>query len=106
MHSTLCNFFVAMTLFPEVQRKAQVELDTIVGPSRLPDFTDRDKLPYINAIVKEILRWNNVGPLGIAHSNTSDAEYEGYFIPANSAILVNVWYEHTLDLMSNDVPHS
>ena len=53
-----------MALYPEVQKKAQAEIDAVVGPNRLPDFHDRPSLPYINAVVKESSRWNLVGPLG------------------------------------------
>ena len=53
-----------MALYPEVQKKAQAEIDAVVGPNRLPDFHDRPSLPYINAIVKESSRWNLVGPIG------------------------------------------
>ena len=53
-----------MALYPEVQKKAQAEIDAVVGPNRLPDFQDRPSLPYINAIVKESARWNLVAPLG------------------------------------------
>ena len=58
------GFFLAMALYPEVQKKAQAEIDTVVGPHRLPDFEDRPSLPYINAIVKESMRWHLVAPLG------------------------------------------
>ena len=54
-----------MALYPEVQKKAQAEIDAVVGPNRLPDFHDRPFLPYINAVVKESSRWNLVTPLGI-----------------------------------------
>ena len=53
-----------MVLYPEVQKKAQAEIDSIVGTNRLPDFDDRPFLPYINAIIKELSRWNLVTPLG------------------------------------------
>ena len=56
--------FLAMALYPEVQKKAQAEIDTVIGPNRLPDFGDRPSLPYINAVVKEALRWHLVAPLG------------------------------------------
>lgn len=53
-----------MVLHPNVQARAQAELDSVIGPGRLPDYNDRPLLPYINAIVKEVLRWNPVAPLG------------------------------------------
>ncbi|KAF8874736.1 cytochrome P450 [Infundibulicybe gibba] len=62
--SSLQAFFLAMTLCPDVQQKAQAELDSVVG-NRLPDFADRDSLPYVNAVVKETLRWQNVVPLAL-----------------------------------------
>ena len=53
-----------MALYPEVLKKAQAELDAVVGPDRLPEFEDRASMPYINAVIKELLRWNLVTPLG------------------------------------------
>ena len=54
-----------MTLYPGVQKKAQAEIDAVVGPDRLPSFSDRNSLPYIEALVKEVLRWNVAAPTGI-----------------------------------------
>ena len=51
-----------MTLFPDVQKKAQAEIDAVVGPDRLPSFADRDTLPYTEALVSEVFRWNAVVP--------------------------------------------
>ena len=58
------TFFLAMALYPEVQAKAQSEIDRITGGNRLPSYEDRDSLPYLNAMIKEVLRWNPVTPLG------------------------------------------
>lgn len=55
-----------MVLCPEIQSKGQEEIDRVIGKDRLPSFTDRDSLPYVNAIVKEVLRWNPAVPLGMA----------------------------------------
>ena len=60
--------FLAMALYPEVQKKAQAEIDAVVGLNRLPEFEDRPSLPYINAVVKELLRWHLVGPFGTISS--------------------------------------
>ena len=54
-----------MALYPELQKKAQAEIDTVVGPKRLPDFHDRPSLPYINTVVKESLRWSLISSLGM-----------------------------------------
>ena len=62
--SAVQSFFLAMALYPEVQKKAQSEINTVIGNDRLPDFRDRDALPYTNAIVKEAMRWQPVTPLG------------------------------------------
>ncbi|KAF8965476.1 cytochrome P450 [Flammula alnicola] len=89
--STLASFILAVVTHPEVQVKAQEELDRVVGRDRLPEFSDRSSLPYINAIVKEVLRWNPVAPLGLPHMATRDDEFNGYFIPAGTIIVGNSW---------------
>ncbi|KAL4914581.1 cytochrome P450 [Aspergillus aurantiobrunneus] len=89
--STLSCFFLAMALYPDVQEKAQAELDRVLGPTTLPTFNDRPRLPYIEAIVKEALRWHPVAPMGIPHMCTQDDEYSGYRIPKGSLILPNIW---------------
>ena len=53
-----------MVLYPEVQRKAQAEIEAVLGKDRLPSAEDRENLPYLNAVYLEVLRWNNVAPLG------------------------------------------
>ena len=62
--SSVQAFFLAMALYPEVQRRAQEELDEVVGQGRFPDFSDSDALPYINAVAKETMRWHQVLPMG------------------------------------------
>ncbi|KAF4610328.1 hypothetical protein D9613_010451 [Agrocybe pediades] len=89
--STLASFVLAILIHPEVQIKAQEELDRVVGHERLPEFADRPFLPYISAIVKEVLRWNPVAPLGLPHMSTQDDEFHGYFIPAGTIVVGNSW---------------
>ncbi|RPD77543.1 p450-domain-containing protein [Lentinus tigrinus ALCF2SS1-7] len=84
-----------MVLHPDVQQRAQAELDTIIGPDRLPDHGDRADLPYINALVKEVLRWAPVAPLSVPHVATEDIEYSGYFIPARTVLIPNTWPVYT-----------
>ncbi|TFK83976.1 CyP450 monooxygenase [Polyporus arcularius HHB13444] len=89
--SVLKTFCLAMSLYPDVQQKAHAELDSVVGRDRLPDFYDRGSLTYLDALIKESLRWMNVTPLGLAHSTTEDDEFGGYFIPAGSVVMGNIW---------------
>lgn len=81
-----------MILHPGVQKKAQEEIDKVIGHDRLPSFSDRDSLPYIDAIVKEVLRWHPVAPMGLPHVTTEDDMYLGYFIPKGAMLLANIWY--------------
>ncbi|KAG2064540.1 cytochrome P450 [Suillus decipiens] len=89
--SAIYSFFLAMTLYPDVQRKAQAEIDAVIGPDRLPSFTDRASLPYIEALAKEVLRWNVVIP-SIEHCVTEDDIHNGYYIPKGSLVIPNMWF--------------
>ena len=84
-------FFLAMALFPEAQKKAQAELDAVVGSHRLPDFSDEPALPYVCALVKECLRWHAVLPLAVPHRLIEDDNYRGYHIPKGTVVIPNVW---------------
>ena len=91
---TVCSietFFLAMTLFPKVQRKAQEEVDRVLGPGRLPKVADRGILLYIDTVIKEVFRWYPVAPMGIPHMSVEDDQYKGYYIPKGSLIMPNIW---------------
>jgi cytochrome P450 len=62
--SSMTSLFLALVLFPQVQRRAQAELDVVTGRDRLPTFEDRPRLPYIEALCKELMRWQMVTPIG------------------------------------------
>ncbi|EJD55009.1 cytochrome P450 [Auricularia subglabra TFB-10046 SS5] len=85
------NFFLAMTLHPEILKRAQAQLDAVVGSHRLPDFNDQPSLPYITAILKELLRWQQVDTLAVPHKLTQDDVYRGYFLPKGSTVIGNSW---------------
>jgi len=72
-------------------RKAQEELDRIVGVERLPQLSDQGDLPYISALIKELLRWGCPAPFGVPKRVTKDDIYKGYFIPSGATIVENVW---------------
>lgn len=103
-----------MITHPEVQIKAQEEIDRVIGNDRLPELADKDHLPYVDAVVKELLRWNPVTPAceshpfskpwdlisteanpgdppAVPHVATKDGLYKGYFIPKGSTVIANLW---------------
>ncbi|EAT80928.1 hypothetical protein HBI56_185850 [Parastagonospora nodorum] len=89
--SALMTFFLAMTLFPDVQKKAQEELDSVLG-SDLAASGDRDKLPYLWAVVLETHRWHPVAPMGLPHAATKEDMIRGYRIPKGALLLPNNWW--------------
>lgn len=82
---------LAMTLFPRVAKKAQEELDQVVGSERMPCFDDEKELPYIKAMIKETLRWRAVNKFGMTHATSEDDWYEGQFIPKGTIAVLNWW---------------
>nr|GAT53684.1 predicted protein [Mycena chlorophos] len=89
--SALGTLVLAMLSNPEALKKAQEEIDRVVGPDRLPDWDDEPNLPYVVACIKESMRWHNVTPIAIPHYLNVEDEYKGYRLPANSIILPNTW---------------
>ncbi|THG97350.1 hypothetical protein EW026_g4630 [Hermanssonia centrifuga] len=80
---------LAMTLYPNALRRAHEELDTVIGRDRLPCFQDQKDLPYINAIVKELLRWRPIAPIGAPRRCAQDNWYKGYLIPKGQLFNTN-----------------
>ncbi|KZV62558.1 cytochrome P450 [Peniophora sp. CONT] len=96
----------AMLLYPDVQKQAQDELDAVVGRARVPTFADMPHLPYICAMVKEVLRWRPTTPYGVPHYTTKDDVYEGYFIPTGTIVLPNTWeMNHDPEVYGADAHH-
>ncbi|KAJ7142241.1 cytochrome P450 [Mycena epipterygia] len=98
--AALSTFFLAMLANPEAQRKAQMEINMVIGQGQLPDFNDEQSLPYVSALVKEVLRWKPVAPIGLQshrcptvdlNSSLVEDEYRGYRLPAGSIIIGNIW---------------
>ena len=88
--SAFLNTFVAfMTRNPHVVKKGQEEIDRVVGPNRLPTWEDEPQLPYLRAIIKELLRMRPPNKVGMHHATTEDDWYEGKFIPKGAVVLLN-----------------
>jgi len=97
-----------MALRPDVMRRVQVELDAVVGKDRMPTFQDQDRLPYLSAVIKEVIRWHTTILLAMPHqctkvshesnhtlhvglTSSKDEWYRGYLIPKGCIVLPNVW---------------
>ncbi|KAL4246094.1 cytochrome P450 family protein [Abortiporus biennis] len=90
--STLMMFLLVMVHNPHIQKIAQKELDEVLGHKRLPDFEDKDSLPYVTALVNEVFRWKPVIPLGVPHTSMEDDIYNNMFIPKGTMIIPNQRY--------------
>ncbi|KAF8309118.1 cytochrome P450 [Amanita rubescens] len=84
-------FFMAMALYPSVQKRVRDEIDRVVGRHRLPTFDDRPSLPHVDAVLRETLRWRLVAPLAIPHMAIKDDIYKGFYIPKGTLVLPNAW---------------
>jgi cytochrome P450 len=106
--SAIASCVLGLITHPEILKKAQAEIDTVVGLDQLPDFDYFDSLPFITAITKETLRWRDVVPIGeldlsdaqivyqelrpaIPHLLTVDDIYNGYRLPAGTVVVPNAW---------------
>ncbi|KAF1939540.1 cytochrome P450 2D18 [Clathrospora elynae] len=83
-------FIQAMAKYPHIQHRAHKQVDECVGHARSPRWADSSKLPYVTQIVKETLRWRPAAPL-MPHATTTDDTINGYYIPKNSTIIINIW---------------
>jgi len=89
--SMLRCFMLAMLQHPEVQERAHAEIGAVVGINRLPDYDDRPNLPYIEAVLMEMLRMYPVAPLGLPHATIADDVYGDIFIPKGCTVFANLW---------------
>ncbi|KAK7443991.1 cytochrome p450 [Stygiomarasmius scandens] len=89
--SAIATFLLVISFNPHVQVKAQQELHQVLGHGRVPQFSDRLSLPYIEAIYREVMRWHPALPFGVPHKTTEDIIYKGYYLPKGSLLFANLW---------------
>ncbi|KAI0764993.1 cytochrome P450 [Fomes fomentarius] len=103
--TVVLHFLLMMMLHPDVAIKAQKEIENVVGSDRLPTFADRPALPYIDAVMSEVLRWGTPVPLAqlfhpatpsysrgrLPHRLMEDDVYNGMHIPRGTLVFGNVW---------------
>lgn len=92
--STLNSCIKYLAAYPDVQRKANEELSRVVGDSRQPTFDEEESLPYIRAMVKEILRIRPITNIGTPHYTTADVIYKDYWIPKGTVVSINQYAIH------------
>nr|F1SY70.1 RecName: Full=Cytochrome P450 monooxygenase 69 [Postia placenta Mad-698-R]BAK09414.1 cytochrome P450 [Postia placenta] len=88
------SFVLLMLSNPDALQRAKEEMDAVVGSSRMPDWEDEDRLPWLTACIKETLRRAPPAPLGIPHKVDEDDVYNGYLIPKGSTVIGNIWAIH------------
>lgn len=90
-NAMVCSFILLMLHNPEVQKKAQAEIDRVTGGKWVPGMNDRELFPYIDCMIKELFRYSPAVPL-VPHSLHEDDVFEGYYIPKGAWVMANMWY--------------
>ena len=83
-----------LTNWPEKQEKAYQEIKTVLGDRIIPEMSDKAQLPYLEALISEVLRKSSLVPLGIPHKATADTVIAGYHIPKGYIVLINYFALH------------
>ncbi|KAF8142502.1 cytochrome P450 [Mycena galopus ATCC 62051] len=89
--SFLQSLILALTAYPDAQKKAHEEMDRVVGEDRMPTLDDLEQMPYIRALISETHRFRPILPLIVPHSTINAEEYNGFVIPQGTTIFVNAW---------------
>jgi len=91
---TLSWIWHFLAAYPEVQKKAQNEVDEVLGHDGEVTADSRDRLPYVDAVLHEVMRISTVAPLGLSHKTRTDIKLGGYDIPAGTTLMANTWSIH------------
>ncbi|XP_076694381.2 cytochrome P450 2A13-like [Callospermophilus lateralis] len=84
---TLCFGFLQIIRHPDVEAKVHEEIDRVIGRHRQPKFEDRTKMPYTEAVIREIQRYSNIGPMGLTHRVTKDTMFRDFFLPKGTDVI-------------------
>ena len=90
--STMADSFLAIRVSPDVQRKAQEEGNRAIGSGRLSDPSDRQILPYINAVVEEARRWHPIAPMSLPYAADEDDSINDFRILKRALLVSTIWW--------------
>ncbi|OPJ76996.1 cytochrome P450 2J2 [Patagioenas fasciata monilis] len=79
-----------MAMYPHIQEKVQLEIDSVIGQSRQPTMADKENMPYTSAVLSEVLRMGNVVPLGVPRMSTSDTTLAGFHVPKGTTLMTSL----------------
>ncbi|XP_075701954.1 cytochrome P450 2A13-like [Rhinoderma darwinii] len=85
--NTLQFSLLLMIQYPEIQEKVQNEIDTVIGPTRMPGISDRSQMPYTNAVIHEVMRYVDIVPMSLPHKMSDDTFFKGFMIPKGTTII-------------------
>ncbi|XP_069696212.1 methyl farnesoate epoxidase-like [Periplaneta americana] len=89
--NTLGFSMLYMVLYPTVQAKVQRELDAVIGRDRRPSLEDRPRLPYVEAVLAELMRVSSTAPIAAPHRAERDTQLNGYFIPKDTSAVLSLY---------------
>ena len=100
---TILTVLLMLARHPDVQKRAYAEIESVVGSDRLPDLRDKERLVYVDCLIKEAHRYNPMVPL-VPRSNMQEDEYIGYRVPKDTWVMVNLWCVHPVCHVSLCLP--
>ncbi|KAJ7076085.1 cytochrome P450 [Mycena belliarum] len=87
----LLSLILILGLYPEHQERARLEIEAVIGTTRMPELEDFKRMPFVDALVKEVVRIRPSFPFGVPHSTTEDIHYKGYVVPKDSTVFLNIY---------------
>ncbi|XP_075877998.1 vitamin D 25-hydroxylase [Nelusetta ayraudi] len=92
--NTLRWAMLYMALYPNIQERVHREIDSVLANGRMPTLEDKQRMPYVEAVLHEVLRFCNIVPLGIFRATSQDASVNGYSIPKGTMVITNLYSVH------------
>lgn len=92
--TTLLWAMMYMVTYPDIQRAIQREIDAVLDEGQPPRWSDRERMPYVQACIHELQRMADIVPFSVPHCTSDDVTLGGYFIPKNTMLLPSLYSAH------------